>query len=71
MMYGINTVYLSYCCFAKKDELYAAAWLGRCCLRHPERNTRVDDRLYAEWSSASVGAGCLEDSRKEFPEAGK
>src|SRR5450756_1333828 len=71
MTSGINVACLSYCCFTKEDELYAAAWLGRCCLRHPERNVRVEDRLSVELSSASVGAGCSKGSRKEVLKACK
>ena len=49
----MHVIYLSNCCFAKEDELYAAAWLGCCCLRHPGGNVRVDDRLYAQLYSFS------------------
>ncbi len=41
----MHNKYLSNCCFTKEDELHAAAWLGCCCLRHPEGNVRVDDRF--------------------------
>jgi hypothetical protein len=54
----MHVIYLSNCCFAKEDELYAAAWLGCCCLRHPEGNVRVDDRLYAQLYSFSTSVRC-------------
>jgi hypothetical protein len=63
----MHVIYLSNCCFAKEDELYAAAWLGCCCLRHPEGNVRVDDRLYAQLYSFSTSVRCSAASSTGVP----